>query len=76
MTGNHLMADVALHRIIFEVKSQVITAKNCELFQWKTNDSVFSPEVEARCARKDLITAYDGQFWPSIRIPQVLLLLF
>ena len=27
------------------------------VFRGKTNDSVFSPEVEARCARKDLNTA-------------------
>ena len=56
-TRNDLKTDFALHRIIFEAKSQVIVSRNCEFCQGKTNDSVFSPEVEARCTRKDLITA-------------------
>ena len=56
-TRNDLKANFALHRIIFEAKSQVIISRNCEFFKGKPIDSVFSPEVEARCTRKDLITA-------------------
>jgi len=54
---NDLKADFALHRIIFEARSQVIIDWNCEFFRGKTNDSVFPLEVEARCAREDLFTA-------------------
>ena len=74
-TGKHLKADFASHRIIFEAKSQVMTARKCQFFEGATDDSVFSPEVEARSACEGHLTAKEGHFCPCIRIPQVLLLL-
>ena len=56
-TAMQTKADFTSHRIIFEAKSQVIIDRNCEFFLGKTNDSVCSPEVEARCTREDHFTA-------------------